>query len=373
MASRILTVLALAAAHAAHAAAPPPTPSSVLAALAAANEYFITSVAHGAAGACGWERGAYFAGNAAHAAVSLNASLVSWATAWATSHRWACGNSTNANDQVCGSAYAALYDADPQPERLAGLQYVLDKMAANATFVEDWTWVDALFMALPTWLQYGARATGAEQAKLWDKATREYAWTAYQIPAAAKDKLTRTGLWSAEHGLWYRDPSYFPAVSPDGSPVFWGRGNGWAASALARAAAALPPGHPLLPELEGKLLSMALALAPLQGADGLWRANLLDAAAVPNPETTSTAGITHALAWGVRAGVLPAATFAPVVWSAWAGLTGVSLQASGLVGWCQPVGAAPGPANATMTSDFCVGLWLLAGSEVYKLAAAAAA
>lgn len=350
-------------------AASAPSPDSVLAAMALANSYFIGNVVNGIPGDCGWERGTYFVGNAAHIAVSGNATLVTWATGWAESHNWACKNSTNGNDQVCGGAYAALYDLNPQPERLAGLQYIMDKMAANTTFVADWFWVDALFMALPTWMAYGARATGAEQAKLWNKSTHEYIYTAYQLPAAPKDKLTRTGLWSAEHSLWYRDSSYFPSVSPNGMPVFWGRGNGWASAALARAAAALPAGHPLLPEFEGKLLSMALALAPLQGADGLWRANLLDAAAIPTPETTSSAGITHALAFGVRTGVLPAATFAPIVWNAWAGLSSISLHTNGSLGWCQPVGAAPGPATESSQSDFCLGLWLLAAAEVYKLAA----
>jgi len=196
-------------------------------------------------------------------------------------------------------------------------------------------------------------------------------YTAYYIPAPASSKLTKVGLWSPEHGLFYRDPTYFASVSPNGLPVFWGRGNGWAMSALARAASALPAGHTFRAELQGKLLSMALALAPLQGADGLWRANLLDAGAIPNPETTSTAGFTMALAWGIREGFLPR-SLEPTLWAAWQGLASVSLQPSGLVGWCQPVGAAPGPATQESTSDFCVGLWLLAAAEVHRLVAAAA-
>jgi hypothetical protein len=38
------------------------------------------------------------------------------------------------------------------------------------------------------------------------------------------------------------------------------------------------------------------------------------------------------------------------------------------VGYCQPVGGSPGPTSPTNTSDFCVGLFLLAASEVLKLA-----
>ena len=41
---------------------------------------------------------------------------------------------------------------------------------------------------------------------------------------------------------------------------------------------------------------------------------------------------------------------------------------SGFLGFCQPVGGGPAPATASDTSDFCVGLFLLAASEVAKLA-----
>ena len=105
--------------------------------------------------------------------------------------------------------------------------------------------------------------------------------------------------------------------------------------------------------------------------DLLWRANLLDAAAIPNPETTGSAGFTMALAWGLRSGVLPR-SLEPVLWAAWQGLATLSLQPDGMVGWCQPVGAAPAPATQGSTSDFCLGLWLLAAAEVYKLVAAVA-
>jgi hypothetical protein len=35
--------------------------------------------------------------------------------------------------------------------------------------------------------------------------------------------------------------------------------------------------------------------------------------------------------------------------------------------YCQPIGAGPQPATAGDTSDFCVGLFLLAAREVYLL------
>lgn len=55
---------------------------------------------------------------------------------------------------------------------------------------------------------------------------------------------------------------------------------------MARSVAALPKGHPYANEFIGKIAAMAHALAPVQGADGLWRSNILDADQYPNPETT---------------------------------------------------------------------------------------
>lgn len=317
----------------------------------------------GGLGDCGWERGTFYAGNAEHFAVSGNATLVQLATAWAASHGYACQNSTNANNQVCGAAYAQLYTLAPAPEKLA-LREIMDAQVANASVVDDWNWLDALFMALPTFLEYGALLNDT---RYWDKAMAEYSWTAYTI-GSTKPGITKKGLWDPAWSFFFRDPTYFNATSPNGAPVFWGRGLSWASSAMARAVRALPPGHPLAAEFAGKLVSIAHALAPLQdGGDGMWRANLLDAAAFPNPETTSTSGFTFALAYGVNSGILDAAVFTPIVLRAWAGLTSVALQPSGLVGWCQPPGAAPGPAVVSGTSDFCVGLWLMAGAEVYRL------
>jgi unsaturated rhamnogalacturonyl hydrolase len=92
---------------------------------------------------------------------------------------------------------------------------------------------------------------------------------------------------------------------------------------------------------------------------------------LPSPacsETTSSSCFTYGLAYGINAGILPAADFTPVVAAAWAGLTSIALQPNGLVGWCQPPGGGPGPAEQNSTSDFCVGQFLLAGSEVLTLA-----
>ena len=42
-----------------------------------------------------------------------------------------------------------------------------------------------------------------------------------------------------------------------------------------------------------------------------------------------------------------------------------AVRSDGLLGWCQPGGASPnGKASSNSTSDFCVGAFLLGGSEL---------
>lgn len=123
-----------------------------------------------------------------------------------------------------------------------------------------------------------------------------------------------------------------------------------------------------------KIVSMAAKLKSLQGADGCWRSSLEDATHFPAIETSGTSLFIFGLAWGVNNNVLPHDDYAAVAAAGWACLTAPSptgaVSKEGRLGWCQPGGAAPANNfNSTTTSDFCVGSFLLAGSEMAKLAA----
>jgi rhamnogalacturonyl hydrolase YesR len=111
---------------------------------------------------------------------------------------------------------------------------------------------------------------------------------------------------------------------------------------------------------------MAGAVAPLQGTDGLWRSNLLDAGEFPNPETSGTGLMTFAIAWGIKNGILDPATYLPVVTKAWNGLV-ASVNSTGMLEYVQPTGSGPAAATATDTNDYGVGAFLLAGSQVANL------
>src|SRR5690606_39956071 len=83
---------------------------------------------------------------------------------------------------------------------------------------EWWSWCDALFMAPPAFAKY-YRLTGDE--KYLDYLT-EHWWK------------TSEYLYAQPENLFYRDDRFFDAKSPNGTKVFWSRGNGWVLAAIAR-------------------------------------------------------------------------------------------------------------------------------------------
>lgn len=344
-----------------------PTPASVLAAMAAADSYFELN---NALGDCGWTRGTYYAGAMEHYKVSGNNTVLSYIENWASNHSYICGGpgaaALDCNSFACGMPYAELYELQPANQKLA-LVVTMDQAIQNYTGY-DWWWVDCMFMGLGAFNHYGSLLGDT---RLWDLAFHEWGNATYGGPKGAANG--QPGLWDATYGLYHRDHTYVNTTDPNGKPIFWSRGNGWAAAAFAKSLQHLPTGHPYAQAYRTQLQAMATSLKAIQGADGFWRASLADAALYPNPETTGTAMFTFALAWGVNNGVLDAATYTPVVAAAWNGLSTVALQPNGLVGWCQPPDGQPHPATQTDTSDFCVGQFLLAGSEVFKLAGGKAA
>jgi rhamnogalacturonyl hydrolase YesR len=115
---------------------------------------------------------------------------------------------------------------------------------------------------------------------------------------------------------------------------------------------------------------MAAALAKIQGKDGLWSSGLLDPAAYNNqPEISGSALITFGIAWGINNGVLDRKTYTPVVIKAWAGML-QHIYADGRLGDIQQTGAAPSTFAPSASYNYGVGGFLLAGSELHKMAEA---
>ena len=261
---------------------------------------------------------------------------------------------THADDHAIAQTYLDLYARSRDPQALAPIRARMDQLMAQP---EDpaqplWWWCDALFMAPPVLVKLSA-ATG-NRAYL-DFMDRHW----WQTSALLYDP--------AEH-LYFRDKSFLARREANGRGLFWSRGNGWVMAGLARVLAQLPADYPSRPRYIAQLQQMAAAVAAIQGPDGLWRPGLLNAQAYPLPETSGSAFITYALAWGIQNGILDRTTYLPVVARAWAGLLAHVYQ-DGRLGCVQPIGAAPGDYSATANYVFGTGAFLLAGSQLYQLAA----
>lgn len=85
-------------------------------------------------------------------------------------------------------------------------------------------------------------------------------------------------------------------------PVFWGRGNGWAAAAMAMTLENTPAKNPKRKELLDVYAKMMSALKKYQAKNGLWRQIVIDSESYE--ETSGTAMFTYAIATGVKNGWL---------------------------------------------------------------------
>jgi len=259
----------------------------------------------------------------------------------------------NADDEAVGQTYLDLYPAAHDPAMLGPTRANMDSLMQLPLDRDKplWWWCDALFMAPPVLAKlYEATA----DRKYLDFMDRQW-WTTSRL------------LYNDKDHLFSRDISFLHAHEANGAALYWSRGNGWVMAGLARVLSALPPDYPSRPKYIEMLREMAEEIASIQGADGLWRPGLLNPTAYKLPEVSGSAFFTYALAYGVNAGLLDRERFIPVIQKAWAGLL-AHIYADGRLGCVQPVGAAPGEYAPTASYVFGTGAFLLAGSEVYRLA-----
>jgi rhamnogalacturonyl hydrolase YesR len=233
--------------------------------------------------------------------------------------------------------------------------------------VDDWNWIDAIQMAMPVFAKLGV-LTGEDR----------YFERMYVMYRFTRDSHGDNGLFNPRHGLRWRDADFDPPhTSPSGKGVYWSRGNGWVLMALARVLDVIPGDSQHRDVYLADFRSMAAALPPLQRDDGFWNVSLHDPDHFGGPETSGTAMFAYGLAWGINRGLLDRATYEPVVARAWHALAHAALHADGFLGYVQGTGKQPSEGQpVTWDSvpdfeDYALGAFLLAGSEVYRLAAPA--
>ena len=153
-------------------------------------------------------------------------------------------------------------------------------------------WIDDMYMVGMLQMQ-AYRATG--EGRYADRA-------ALQIASYMK-KLQQP------NGLFFHGPE---------APFFWGRGNGWVASALAETLTSLPANHPLRPEIIAGYRKMMEALLKTQSENGMWR-QLVD---YPYAwaESSCTAMFAYSIQKGVNNGWLNKKRFSGAADKAWKAL-----------------------------------------------------
>ena len=94
---------------------------------------------------------------------------------------------------------------------------------------------------------------------------------------------------------------------------------------------------------------------------------MLDAEDYPLQEASGSGFYCYALAWGVNRGLLDRTNFSPAIVKSWTALVSC-VDADGKLTHVQPIGADPKKFSETSTEVYGVGAFLLAGSEVYRMA-----
>jgi rhamnogalacturonyl hydrolase YesR len=262
----------------------------------------------------------------------------------------------NADDIAVAQTYLELYFQQPNPGRIAATRAELDTLIELKTLRpgdarQPWWWCDALFMGPPVWVRM-YKATGERK---------------YLDYVHAQWRITYDLLYDKEEHLYARDASYKDRREANGSKVFWSRGEGWVMGGLARTLDYIPADDPQRPFYIRQLQEMSARIARLQDAEGQWHAGLLDPASYPLPETSGAALFIFGMAYGVNHGYLDAQTYVPVIQRAWAALLR-NVYADGRLGGIQQTGAEPAFYRPSSSFNYGVGGFLLAASELKKLA-----
>ncbi len=310
-----------------------------------------------------WHNGALYAGMNQWRTIADSPKYTEWLIMIGERNSWNLHKRPyHADDHTVGQFYLALYEQYKKPEMLRPAQERFDWILANrktgslewgkeSDCHNRWGWCDALFMAPPVWARM-ARITGEQR---------------YLDFMYAEYRATYDLLWNKEDRFFWRDSSFFDKREENCRNIYWARGNGWVFGGLALMIPDLPEKWEHRPFFIELYKQMAESLREVQRADGSWSMGLLGGTeGYPLKESSGTSFFTFGLAWGINNGVLERATYEPVVFKAWQALS-TCVTEEGLLGYVQPVGAAPGDSFPDKSEVYGVGAFLAAGTEMYKL------
>ncbi|MCX6238039.1 MAG: glycoside hydrolase family 88 protein [Bacteroidia bacterium] len=312
-----------------------------------------------------WTRAVYYEGLMALYQLKPDKTYYDYAVSWGESHKWGLNGgiqTRNADSHCCGQTYVDLYLIDKKPERITDIKASVDLMLESSK-KDDWTWIDALQMAMPVYAKLGVLYND-----------NRYYERMYEMYMVTKTVLGGNGLYNPKDKLWWRDKDFVaPYKEPNGEDCYWSRGNGWVVAALVRVLEIMPKDATHRDEYQNTLEQMVEALIPIQRKDGYWNASLHDPNNFGGKELSGTALFTYGMAWGVNHGILSKKKYLPVIKKAWNAMSKESVHPNGFLGWVQGTGKQPSDSQPVSYEripnfeDYGLGCFLLAGSEVYKL------
>ncbi|HEX2394517.1 MAG TPA: glycoside hydrolase family 88 protein [Bacteroidales bacterium] len=317
-----------------------------------------------------WTNGALYAGMVEWASIAGDDKYYNWLmeigkrNGWTYMHRDDQRGRYHADDYCVGQMYLEMYRKYKDPAMITPLREYFDQIVISPSTLglefeytdehwptERWSWCDALFMGPTVWAKMGA-ITG-------DKKYLDFMYSEY--------KATTDYLFSTQNSLYFRDSRFFSRKETNGQPVHWGRGNGWVFAGLPIIIRELPKNYEHRDYFIKLYKDMAAKLISIQDENGYWHASLLDPASYPNPEMSATGFFVYGLAWGINNNLLDEKTCMPAITKGWKAMT-EAVWPDGKVGWIQPIGEDPKSVTREMTEVYGVGAFLLAGTEIYKMA-----
>ncbi|GAO30820.1 glycoside hydrolase family 88/105 protein [Geofilum rubicundum] len=349
-----------------------PEPEAVIEVMTRVNDHWQSE--HPEHGRAFWDNAAYHTGNMEAYFVTGNEEWLDYSIAWSERNQWEGARSDDRSEwkysygeshdyvlfgdwQICFQTYIDIYNIKGDEQMIERAIEVMEYQMATDS-VDYWWWADGLYMVMPVMTKL-YKVTGDEL---------------YLDKLHAYFTFAKSIMYDEETGLFFRDGKYvYPQhKSLNGQKDFWARGDGWVFAGLAKVLADLPEDHEHRAEYLEIYRKMAQTLAEAQQEGGYWTRSLLDPEHAPGYETSGTAFFTYGYLWGINNGLLDEESYLPVALNAWNYLTNIAVQENGKLGYVQPIGerAIPGQVvDVNSTSNFGVGAFLLAASEMYRYVA----
>ena len=317
-----------------------------------------------------WHPAAYHTGNIAAYEVTGNETYKKYSEAWAEKNQWKGATSDDKSKwkynygetmehvlfgdwQICFQTYIDLYNMDREPAeyKIARAKEVMEYEMSTPNN-DFWWWADGLYMVMPVMTKL-YKVTDNQQ----------YLDKLYEYFTYAKNLM-----YDEESALFYRDGKYiYPKHKTNqGLKDFWSRGNGWVFAGIPLLLQTLPKDHPTYDYYLNIYKEMASAIVQCQDKNGSWHASMLDPDSYPSPENSASGFFVYGLGWGVNQGILKDRKYKKAARKGWKALKSY-VHEDGMLGYVQPVSAAPEQVTQNMTEVYGVGAFLMAGIEMLKM------